>query len=37
LYVLARGAKDARGVEVANAAQVYSIPMVAQGYRGRAK
>jgi gluconolactonase len=37
LYVLARGAKDARGVEVANAAQVYSIRMVAQGYRGRAK
>jgi gluconolactonase len=37
LFVLARGAKDARGAEVANAAQVYSIPMVAQGYRGRAK
>jgi gluconolactonase len=37
LYVLARGAKDAKGSEVANAAQVYSIRMVAQGYRGRAK
>jgi sugar lactone lactonase YvrE len=37
LYVLARGAKDASGAEVANAAQVYSIHMVAQGYIGRAK
>jgi sugar lactone lactonase YvrE len=37
LYVLARGAKDASGAEVANAAQVYSIQMIAQGYRGRAK
>jgi sugar lactone lactonase YvrE len=37
LFVLARGAKDAAGTEVANAAQVYSIDMIAQGYRGRAK
>jgi gluconolactonase len=37
LFVLARGAQDAEGNEVANAAQVWSIPMIAQGYRGRAK
>jgi gluconolactonase len=37
LFVLARGAKDAAGNEVANAAQVYTIDMIAQGYRGRAK
>ena len=37
LYVLARGAKDANGAEVANAAQVYSIQMLAHGYMGRAK
>jgi sugar lactone lactonase YvrE len=37
LYILARGAKDANGEEVANAAQVYSIQMLAQGYKGRAK
>ena len=37
LYVLARGARDANGNEVANAAQVYTIPMVAQGYKGRPK
>jgi gluconolactonase len=37
LFVLARGAKDAAGNEVANAAQVYSIDTIAQGYRGRAK
>jgi gluconolactonase len=37
LFVLARGAKDAAGNDVANAAQVYAIPMVAAGYRGRAK
>lgn len=36
-YILARGAQDADGNEVANAAQVYSIPMIAQGFRGRAK
>ena len=37
LFILARGAKDAEGSEVANAAQVWTIPMVAQGYKGRAK
>ena len=37
LYVLARGAKDASGNEVANAAQVWAIQMIAQGYKGRAK
>jgi gluconolactonase len=37
LFVLARGAQDAEGNEVANAAQVWSIPMIAQGYKGRAK
>lgn len=37
LFVLARGAEDADGKQIANAAQVYSIPMIAQGYKGRAK
>ena len=37
LYVLARGATSANGEEVANAAQVYAIQMVARGYNGRAK
>jgi gluconolactonase len=37
LFVLARGAQDADGNEVANAAQVWSIQMIAQGYKGRAK
>jgi gluconolactonase len=37
LYILARGAKDSTGMEVANAAQVYGIQLVAQGFRGRAK
>ncbi len=37
LFVLARGAKDSQGSEVANAAQVYSISMIAQGFRKRAK
>src|SRR5262249_14601463 len=37
LFVLARGARDADGNEVANAAQVWSIEMVARGYKGRAK
>jgi gluconolactonase len=36
-YILARGATDANGTEVPNAAQVWSIQMQAQGYRGRAK
>jgi gluconolactonase len=37
LYVLARGATSVNGEEVANAAQVYAIPMVAQGFKGRPK
>jgi gluconolactonase len=37
LYVLARGAKSASGEEVPNAAQVYAIQMVAQGFKERAK
>ena len=37
LFILARGAKDATGNEVANAAQVYTIQMIAQGHKGRAK
>jgi gluconolactonase len=37
LFVLARGARDTAGQEIANAAQVYSIQMVAHGYKGRAK
>jgi sugar lactone lactonase YvrE len=37
LFILARGAQDAEGNEVANAAQVWSIPMIAQGYKGREK
>ena len=37
LFILARGAKNADGSELANAAQVYSIPLIAQGYKGRAK
>lgn len=37
LFILARGAKDSQGNEVANAAQVYSIPMTAQGFKKRAK
>ena len=37
LFILARGATDAEGNEVANAAQVWTIQMIAQGYKGRAK
>jgi gluconolactonase len=36
-FILARGATDASGAEIANAAQVWSIPMIAQGYKGRPK
>jgi gluconolactonase len=36
-YILARGATDANGTEVPNAAQVWSIQMQATGYKGRAK
>jgi gluconolactonase len=37
LFVLARGAVDSTGNQIANAAQVYSIQMIAQGYKGRPK
>lgn len=37
LFILARGAEDSDGKQIANAAQVYSIPMIAQGYKGRPK
>jgi gluconolactonase len=37
LFILARGAVAADGTQVANAAQVWTIPMIAQGYKGRAK
>ena len=37
LFVLARGAVDSAGNQIANAAQVYSIQMIAQGYKGRPK
>jgi gluconolactonase len=37
LFVLARGAREADGNEVADAAQVYAIQTIAQGYKGRAK
>jgi len=37
LFALIRGGTDATGNDVANVAQVWSIPMVAQGYKGRAK
>jgi gluconolactonase len=37
LFILARGAEDANGQQIANAAQVYAIQMMAQGYKGRPK
>jgi gluconolactonase len=37
LYILARGARDQAGNEVANAAQIYTIQMIAQGFKKRAK
>lgn len=37
LFILARGAEDSEGKQIANAAQVYSIQMIAQGYKGRPK
>jgi gluconolactonase len=37
LFILARGAEDSDGKQIANAAQVYSIRMIAQGYQGRPK
>lgn len=37
MFILARGAEDANGKQIANAAQVYSIQMIAQGPRSRPK
>lgn len=37
LFILARGAEDSDGHQISNAAQVYSIQMIAQGYAGRPK
>lgn len=37
MYVLARGAEDSSGKQIANAAQVYSIQMIAQGPKSRPK
>lgn len=37
LFILARGAVDSSGNQIGNAAQVYSIHMIAQGYKGRPK
>jgi len=37
LFILARGAVDSTGKQIANAAQVYSTQMIAQGYKGRPK
>jgi gluconolactonase len=37
LFILARGAVGSDGNQVANAAQVYTIQMIAQGYPGRPK
>lgn len=36
-FILARGATGADGEQVANAAQVYAIQMLAEGFKGRAK
>jgi gluconolactonase len=37
LFILARGAEDSTGQQIANAAQVYSIQMIARGPSGRPK
>jgi gluconolactonase len=37
MFILARGAEDANGKQIANAAQVYSIGMIAQGPKSRPK
>jgi gluconolactonase len=37
LFILARGGTSSTGEEVANVAQVWTIPMVAQGYKARLK
>ena len=37
LFILARGAEDSTGQQIANAAQVYSIQMIARGPSSRPK
>ncbi len=37
LYILARGGTSSTGEEVANVAQIWMIPTLTQGYKGRAK
>ena len=37
LFVLLRGGTDAQGADQANVAQVWALPMIAEGYKGRAK
>jgi hypothetical protein len=37
LYILARSGKDQAGNEIPNAAQVYTIEMIASGFKKRAK
>ncbi len=37
LYILARGGTTSKGEELANVAQVWTIPMEAEGFKGRAK
>ncbi len=37
LFILACGASNSEGEQIRNAAQVYTIPMIAQGYLGRPK
>jgi len=37
LFILARGAEDSSGQQIANAAQVYSIQMIAHGPSTRPK
>jgi gluconolactonase len=37
LFILARGGTTSKGEELANVAQVWTIPMEAQGFKGRAK
>lgn len=37
MFILARGAEDANGKQIANAAQVYSIQMIARGPKNRLK
>jgi gluconolactonase len=37
LFILARGAEDSTGQQIANAAQIYTIQMLARGYKRRPK